>query len=469
MMRPLPHRRGRGATASAAVLTFAVLTFAAPGGLAQAQDMAADPHAGHHGPTPATQTDPADHAAMGHESVDHAAMGHGPEHGPEHGAMTSALGPYPMSRDASGTAWQPDLSPHMGQMIQIGDWQAMGHVLLNGVYVDQGGPRGGDKAFVAGMVMGMAQRPLGPGVLNLRAMLSPDPFMGKSGYPLLLAAGETADGVNLLVDRQHPHDAFMELSASYSLPLSSRSSLFIYGGLPGEPAYGPPSFMHRYSGLDSPEAPISHHWMDSTHITFGVLTAGLVRDNWKVEASAFRGREPDAQRWDIETGPLDSWSARVSYNPGPNWALQASYADIQSPEALDPHHDEQRLSLSAAYARPIGADGLLAVTVAAVRKDVTPGDVLWAGLTEAAYSPDDRWTFFGRAEQVDQNELAGHGHGETTRVARLSLGAIHDWRLTPRVKIGLGALVSAFDIPGALGDDYGDPRGGMAFFRLKIG
>jgi hypothetical protein len=60
----------------------------------------------------------------------------------------------------------------------------------------------------------MARREFSHGTLNLRAMLSPDPFMGKRGYPLLLAAGETADGTTHLVDRQHPHDLFMELSAS---------------------------------------------------------------------------------------------------------------------------------------------------------------------------------------------------------------------------------------------------------------
>ena len=109
-------------------------------------------------------------------------------------SMASALGPFPMSRDGSGTAWVPDASPHMGAMSHHGEWMTMGHALLNLVYSDQGGPRGDDKAFLAGMVMGMAQRPLAGGTLGLKAMLSPDPFMGARGYPLLQAAGESADG-----------------------------------------------------------------------------------------------------------------------------------------------------------------------------------------------------------------------------------------------------------------------------------
>jgi hypothetical protein len=381
--------------------------------------------------------------------------------------MHSPLGPYGMTRDASGTSWQPDTSPHDGIMVHTdGGWMLMGHALFNGVYDDQGGPRGGDKAFVGGMVMGMAQRPLGDGTLGFKAMLSPDPLMGKSGYPLLLATGETADGHTPLVDRQHPHDLFMELSASYSHPLGGGFDGYLYAGLPGEPAFGPPAFMHRQAALDSPEAPITHHWFDSTHITFGVVTAGLSRDNWKVEASAFRGREPDQHRYDIETGRLDSVATRVSWNPTPNWALQASWARINSPEALEPDDDEARTSLSALYSRPFRDNGAISATLAWARKDRIPGDALQAWLFEGAIQPDQRWTVFTRAEQVEQDELAGH-HGGVATVRKLSVGAIYDVPLSDNVKLGFGGLASAFDAPSALG--YDDPAGGMAFVRLKIG
>ncbi len=160
--------------------------------------------------------------------------------------MTGALGFYSVSREASGTSWQPDASEHEGLHITRGPWMVMLHGLLNGVYDRQSGPRGDEKAFVSGMFMLMAQRPVGDAAtLQLRAMVSPDPFMGPKGYPLLLATGETADGKTSLVDRQHPHDLFMELSASYRRELTSSNSAFIYAGLPGEPAFGPPAFMHR--------------------------------------------------------------------------------------------------------------------------------------------------------------------------------------------------------------------------------
>ena len=163
-------------------------------------------------------------------------------------------------------------------------------------------------------------------------MLSLDPLMGPNGYPLLLQTGETANGVTPLVDRQHPHDLFMELAALYSVPVSKDASTFLYVGYPGEPALGPVTFMHRFSGMDDPEAPLGHHWLDSTHITYGVVTAGFVQGSWKLEGSVFTGREPDQYRWNFDPIRLDSWSSRLSWNPGPNWALQVSYGFIKSPE-----------------------------------------------------------------------------------------------------------------------------------------
>ncbi|MBX3481823.1 MAG: hypothetical protein KF842_15640 [Caulobacter sp.] len=386
-----------------------------------------------------------------------------------HHGMTSPYGPWPMSRDASGTSWQPQAAGHGGIHSMAGDWMVMSHALINLVYADQSGPRGDSKGFLAGMVMTTATRDWGPSKVTLRAMLSPDPLMGKDGYPLLLAAGESANGVDPLIDRQHPHDLFMELSASYSYSFGADQSVFVYAGLPGEPAFGPPAFMHRPAAVDSPEAPITHHWLDSTHITFGVVTAGYVAGPFKLEASQFRGREPDEKRYDIETGALDSSAVRFSYNPNDNWALQASWASINSPEALEPDEDERRVSLSALYSRRIGPEGKVSATLAWARKDRVPGDVSQAWLVEAAYQPDDRWTLFARAEQVDQAELTpGVHHGPQYTVRKASLGVIRDWRLGGHAKVGIGALVNGYDIPAPLSASYGDPRGGMVFMRLKI-
>ncbi len=404
-------------------------------------------------------------------------MSHGMAPGMDMSAMKSGIGLYPMTRDASGTAWQPDASRHDGVHFAPAGWDVMAHALFNGVYDSQSGPRGGDKAFVAGMVMVMGTHSLGAdNAIQLKGMFSPDPFMGPSGYPLLLATGETADGKTPLVDRQHPHDLVMELSAAFSHTLSDKDSLFVYAGLPGEPALGPPTFMHRMTSMDSPEAPIAHHWLDSTHITFGVLTGGYVHDNWKIEVSSFKGREPDQRRFDIETPKLDSESVRVSWNPDAHWSLEASWGHINSPEQLEPLSNEDRLIASAIYTVPLGQDRWWSTTAAFGQKRVTglpaaADRTLNAWLLESAVKPADPWTLFARAESVDNEELLilPGGIMPTETVGKVSLGAIHDWRAAAHVKIGLGALYAFDFVPGALRAAYGDdPHGAMAFVRLKI-
>ena len=414
-----------------------------------------------------SQHAPAAAEPMDYSQMDHGAMTEGAHGG--HGAMAGALGPYPMTRESSGTAWQPDASEHMGWMGEAGGWSLMGHGLLNLVYDHQSGRRGDDKAFASGMLMGMARRPLGNGALQLKAMLSPDPLEGKSGYPLVLASGETANGVDRLVDRQHPHDFFMELSASVSQNIGPNSSVFVYGGLPGEPAFGPPAFMHREAILDSPEAPISHHWLDSTHISFGVLTGGIVLDRVKVEISRFNAREPDQHRWDIETGPLDSTAARISWNPTDALSLQGSWGKFKDPEQLEPGVDQKRWSASALYAREIAPGLKLAGTLAWGRK-VVEHHADDAFVAEASLRKGG-WTGFARGEITENRELLDiEEHGEAFRVGKVSVGAIRDFRVAEHFTLGAGGLVALNFVPDGLAPLYGgnNPLGAMAFVRLKL-
>ena len=386
---------------------------------------------------------------------------------------TGALGSYPVERESSGTSWQPDTTEHLGLMTARGDWSLMGHGVLNLVYDHQGGRRGDDQVFASGMLMGLARRPLGAGTLQVRGMLSPDPLMGKRGYPLLLASGETADGVEHLVDRQHPHDFFMELSASVSQPLGDRSSVFLYAGLPGEPAFGPPAFMHREAIMDSPEAPISHHWLDSTHIVFGVLTGGVVLDRFKVEVSRFNGREPDQHRWNIETGPLDSTALRVSWNPTRSLSLQGSWGHFEEPEQLEPGVDQRRWSASVLYAREI-ADGVkLAGTLAWGRKSTAHhGERLHddAYVAEASLK-SGAWTGFARGELTENRELLEvDDHGEAFKVGKISIGVVRDFQLIEHVSVGAGGLVALNFVPEILDAEYGSrrPLGTTGFLRLRL-
>jgi hypothetical protein len=383
-------------------------------------------------------------------------------------AMTGALGAYPMQRESSGTSWQPDSSEHMGLMNMSADWTLMAHGVVNLVYDHQSGPRGGDEGFASGMLMGMARRPLGEGTLQLKAMVSPDPLMGPSGYPLLLASGETANGRTRLIDRQHPHDLFMELSASLSEDIGTKASAFIYAGLPGEPAFGPPAFMHRESIMDSPEAPITHHWLDSTHISFGVVTAGLVVDRFKIEASRFNGREPDQHRWNIETAPLDSTSLRLSWNPTPALALQASWARLIDPEQLEPGVDQTRWSASALWARDVAPSWHAAATLAWGRK--SSGGHNDDGIAVEGSLRHSGWIVFGRGEWTDNRELVERLDAPSYRVGKISLGSVRDFPVGGHLAIGAGGLFSLNFVPDELSRVYGghNPMGAMGFVRLKL-
>jgi hypothetical protein len=261
----------------------------------------------------------------------------------------------------------------------------------------------------------------------------------------------------------------MELAASVSQNIGPNSSVFLYGGLPGEPAFGPPAFMHRESILDSPEAPITHHWLDSTHISFGVLTAGIVLDRVKMEVSRFNAREPDQHRWNIETGPLDSTSIRLSWNPTRTVALQGSWGHFEDPEQLEPGVDQKRWSASLLYANDVAAGWHLAGTVAWGRKIIEHHDD--DALAAEASVKHGAWTIFGRGEMTQNRELLSLAdHGPAFSVGKVSLGAVRDFRIADHFSIGAGGLLAVNFVPDSIAPLYGghNPVGAMGFVRLKL-
>ena len=387
--------------------------------------------------------------------------------------MEGMLGPYPMGREGSGTSWQPDLAPHDGIHTMKDEWMLMLHGFADGTYDHQGGTRGDSQFFSTNMVMGMAQHPLGPGIFAARSMLSLEPLtIINGGYPLLLQTGETADGENPLIDRQHPHDLLMELAVSYSIPFAEKGAVFGYFGLPGEPALGPSTFMHRFSGMMFPEAPISHHWLDSTHITFGVATAGLVWSKVKLDASIFTGREPDQYRWNFDPPTFDSYAVRLSANPTPGWAIQASYGHIVSPEQLEPDVDIDRITSSATYHQHQHHNDWQ--TTLAWGRNIDPTGthqdafLLESGVRVAGHN------VFGRAERVTKDELFPPGddlEGQRFNVNKVSAGYRYDFLRGDTGRWGVGALGSVHLLPDTLAPAYGSttPLSFMLFTHLQLG
>jgi len=223
--------------------------------------------------------------------------------------------------------------------------------------------------------------------------------------------------------------------------------------------------MHRISAIDDPEAPISHHWLDSTHITYGVATLGWVHDGWKVEASQFTGREPDQHRFNFDPARFDSTSLRVSFNPDPHWSLQVSGGWLKSPEQLTPAVNEQRFTASATYYTPLAGSASLAATLAFGNKHLSNGMSESAGLIEAEYKPARAWTLFARGESLGSDELVPGGRVNTAR--KLGFGLIHDWDVADHLTLGLGALYDFDFAPPSPTASYGsDPHGTMVFARL---
>lgn len=421
-------------------------------------------------PSPGAAADP----GMGDMDMS-TATGSGPA--PAMSMMSGQLGAYPMSRDASGTSWQPDSAPERALSGRLGAWNVMTEGFGTLVYDDQAGPRGGVDTFFQSMLMGMGQRPLGGGVATLRGMFSLDPLMGKSGYPLLLQTGETADGRTLLVDRQHPHNLVMELAAAYAHPLTKSLYGFVYAGWPAEPALGPVTYMQRFSGETDPEAPIGHHWLDSTHVSSGVVTAGLVLGSVKLEASDFTGREPNQNRWDVGHPTFDSVSVRATWNPAPDLSLQVSRGRIVSPEQLLPGVNEDRTTASATYNRPLpglgrGADAQ--ATFAFGRDEEHPGASSNAFLLEGALAFGSE-TVFGRAEAVGKDNLFADTptsplFGRTFDVGKISVGYAHAFHVPPRLDLEVGGLASAYELPSELRPVYGSaPVSFVLFLRLRTG
>jgi hypothetical protein len=344
--------------------------------------------------------------------------------------------------------------------------------------------QGGRGRFDApSMFMAMYSHPLDLGPmpksqLGLRLMMSADPFLERGyGYPLLFQSGESYQS-QPLHDRQHPHDLFSEVSATYSRRLSTAQSAYLYLGYPGEPALGPPAFVHRVSGMDFPDAPLAHHWEDATHIQFGVATAGYSFGKWKLEGSYFNGREPDENRYAFDNLRLNSYSGRLSWNPGRNWALQVSNGFIKSPEALRPDENQRRTTASMIYNKPLGEDANWASTFVWGQNNTTGEGRSNAYTFESALQRRKN-TVFLRAEYVQKSgeELALPAPDDTRLfgVRALSAGYVRDLKRGSGLDVGLGAQVTVSDNPSHLDAFYGSgPHTGFQIFlrirpsRLKM-
>jgi hypothetical protein len=421
-----------------------------------------------------TSSSEAAHGANGMAMPEHH---HHTEHADHDMEMQSSINiAEPMNREGSGTSWLPDSSPMYGHMLMIGGDMLMLHGAIFPRYTNVSSDRGDDRIDSPNWIMAMYSHLFGETTqLGLRAMMSLDPLTeGGRGYPLLLQSGESWHD-QPLHDRQHPHDLFDELSFSLSQKFDSDLSGYIYFGYPGEPALGPPTFMHRPSAMDDPDAPIGHHWQDSTHVMFGVATAGL---QWsrlggiKVEGSIFTGREPDENRYEFDRPRFDSFSGRISWNPAPDIALQLSHAYIENPEALEPDVNRHRTTASLIYNKRLGPDSNWATSLVWGQNNDTREGKTESVLVETDYQRE-RDTVYGRWEWVQKSghELALNpvDLDEIFSVSAVSIGYVRDLSHGNNIDIGVGGQFTVDLWPAELDRYYGGGPGYgfQVFLRVR--
>jgi hypothetical protein len=374
----------------------------------------------------------------------------------------------------SGTDVESISTPSAMLMRGYGSWTFMfhGEAFLN--ELQQTGPRGADKFFSTNWFMPMAQRKTGKGLLTLRSMLSLEPAtVSERRYPELFQQGETAYG-KAIVDGQHPHDLFMELAAMFDYNIDEHTAISFYAAPVGDPAMGPPAYPHRASASEDPVAPLGHHLEDSTHIANDVVTAGLIYRNFRVEASGFHGREPDEYRWNIDSGSIDSWSARATVNPAPNWSFQYSIAQLHSPEALNSAQDIRRMTASLIYNLPIHDGNWASMALWGRNVSLQNGNVGNAYLVESTLRFRDRNNAWLRIENADRTTELLSNAGSLpadayfARVQAYTAGYDREFGHIPHVSTAIGGQVTWYGVPSALRNAYDPhPVGALVFVRLR--
>lgn len=378
-----------------------------------------------------------------------------------------------LSHDTSGTSAEPNSTPVPMLMKKAHKWTLMFHANVFILDEQQSGPRGADKFFSTNWLMGMTQHNCGPGVFTIRNMLTLEPAtITDRRYPLLFQQGETAYGVPI-ADGQHPHDFVMELAVLYDLKLGDNGLLSFYVAPVGDPAIGPTAYPHRASAAEDPVASLGHHQEDSTHVAADVITAGLTYHIIRIEASGFHGREPDEFRWDIDQGKIDSWSTRLTFQPGKNWSGQYSYGRITSPEALFPAENQERMTASAMYNCPLQEGNWSSTFVWGRTRSLQDDAIFNSYLFESTLrflTRNYAWTRIESAERsneliIGENSLPpGFVEKPIGHVQAYTFGYDRDFDLIPDLASAIGAQFTTYSAPGILQPIYGPHPVGVAMF-----
>jgi hypothetical protein len=376
----------------------------------------------------------------------------------------------PTRREASGTAWQPDITPLFAAHERAGCWDFVQQLDVFAGYDMQLGPRG-DRAFVApGYYLVTTRRRLDHGELRLRAMTSLEPFtVAREGMPQLFQIGASRP------DHRRPRDATQELSLQVSAPLGESGLAFLlYVAAAGEPALGAPSSTLRFSAMASPFVPLGAQ-AEEARVAYGVITAGFFTRHLKLEGSYFNGRAPGPGRAALPIDLPDSLSARLTVQPLRFLSVQVSHGYLRQPEARAPLVSSRRTTGSVLLQWPLDDEGSqLGATLAWGRDAPSLGPSRDSLLAEATLIAGGN-EIFARGEIVTRSagelSLPGVDPAHTFPIRALSTGYVHSFGPYGALAPGLGLSVAVQEVAPGLTPFYGKavPAGGMVFLRLRPG
>ena len=383
---------------------------------------------------------------------------------------------------SSGTSIEPDSTSESSPMIYElwRGWTVMFHANAFIEDTQQTGPRGTDKFFSTNWFMPMITRQSGRQSLAFRTMLSLEPAtVTKRRYPELFQTGETAYGLPI-VDGQHPHNLFMEITARYDRTINERTQIFVYGGPIGEPALGPTAYPHRASASEDPIAPLGHHEQDSTHISYSVITAGLSAGRFQLEGSTFHGQEPNENRWNIEMGVPDSFASRLTFSPTKDLSGQFSIGRINHREALDPQTDTLRTTASIEHHRTLSEGSWASSLIWGRNDDFRGADhrIFNSYALESTLNFVNRNWLWTRVENLDRDrtvllgETPAARETEETPIGRVqaySIGYERDLARTVQwLNLGIGFQYTTYGLTGQMKSLYGGrPQSFVMFMRLR--
>lgn len=337
---------------------------------------------------------------------------------------------------------------------------------VHAIYLTQTGPEEQDTATFSTNWLGAGvQYDLGDRAFVLaRGRISLEPYtIDEEGYPQFFQY-VPEDG---LVDRMRPHDLFGEAGVQVGFRPTNATLLSVYAAAVGQPAFGAAPAQLRASGVDFAEAPFGYELQETLHDSTSVITAGFATRFFTIEGSVFHDGSTTGDHTELDTGDVDSRSARLTITPSPAVAIQVSRAELGEDDDLVLNARRDVTSASLSYSGSFASLTALWTRRESPNDDLIAPQTAW-GLEVALRA--SRNTFMARVEHVDRP--AGFplliNNTAVEEATHYTAGYVFDLFPQSRYKLGVGVNIDYRTKTHDLEDVYGHkPQGIYTFVRFR--